>query len=213
MQIPEAPTGILAPFMDDFTSILDSQQLPSSVLFGYSHGGFFITWYALTHPERVSALILAEPALFSDPADLRHRAALAREGRVEESLKVMLRQVEPTVGLDETRANKAASMIRKAINSDQALATELTARADYPISKERLKDLRMPVLLIGGARSHVKWITTELAALLPHANVWWIANATHGTLIDPEHAPSLRRVIDAFIAQVIPDSDDLAPGH
>ncbi len=213
MHIPEAPTGILAPFMDDFTAVLDSQQLPSSVVLGYSHGGFFTTWYALMHPERVSALILLEPALFSDPADLRHRAALAREGKVEESLKVMLRQVEPTVGLDEARANKAAGMIRKAINSDQALAAELTARAEHPIPKERLKDLKMPVLLIGGGRSHVKWITTELAALLPHAHVWWIAQATHGTITSPDYSSQLTRIIDAFVAQVIPDSDDLAPGH
>jgi pimeloyl-ACP methyl ester carboxylesterase len=213
MHIPEPPTGILAPYIHDISAVLDSQQLPSSVLLGYSHGGFFTTWFALTNPLRVSALVLMEPALFSDPDELRQRARLAAEGNVEESLKLMLKQIEPTVGLDDIRATRAAGMIRKAINSDQALANELTARAESPISKDQLKALRMPTLLIGGGRSHVKWITTELAALLPHAHVWWLPQATHGDLGAPENGPTITKIIDLFISQVMPDSDDIAPGH
>jgi pimeloyl-ACP methyl ester carboxylesterase len=196
----------LQQYLDDFDAGLDTQGLKRSSFLGYSHGGYFVTAYAIAKPERVSALILVEPALFNDQAELRHRAQLAREGRAEESLKAMLSVVEPTVANDAALSTRAARHIMAHVTND-ALASELTVRAEHPISHERIASLRMPVLLIGGMKSHVKSITSTLMSLLPHAHVWWVQDATHGDLGANRHDDDLNKIMTMFLEESVPFSE------
>lgn len=171
-------------------------------MMGYSHTGFFVTHYALAHPERVSALILIEPALFNPREELLNRARLALDGQQEESLKAMLRYVQPEVGLDEIVASRAASYIMKHINDPRVLAGELMVRAANPISLEKLKTLTMPMLLIGGSKSAVKETVLNLATIHPHAYVWWVQGAGHGELMSERFQKEVTSVIDSFMASI-----------
>jgi len=161
----------LSNYMADFDSVIKSTKSKRAVLFGYSHSGFFTTAYALAKPANVEALILMEPALFNDREELLHRAKLAEDGQNEASLEAMLRYVQPSIGMDADAAKKTAGIIMTNVNDKRTLARELLVRAENPIEPKDVSKLEMPVLLIGGTRSHVSHVVTTLARLLPYASL------------------------------------------
>jgi pimeloyl-ACP methyl ester carboxylesterase len=168
------------------------------VLFGYSNHGFFTTHYALRYPEKISALILAEPALFNPREELLKRAELAFAGDAEGSIKAMINHVQPDVGADEHLSSIATRVVLRQISSSNAIGLELIARADNPISTEELASLKMPVLLLGGSKSHAGYTVRRASAAIPHAYVWWIPGATHGDLLGGAHSAQLARACSAF---------------
>src|SRR5262249_50559925 len=103
----------LSDYLADFDAVRVNNKLERTAMLGYSHTAFFVVHYALAMPDRVSALILMEPALFNDRQELLNRAQLALKGQHEESLKAMLRHVQPDVASDELLASRAASYIMK----------------------------------------------------------------------------------------------------
>jgi pimeloyl-ACP methyl ester carboxylesterase len=196
----------LSDYLADFEAVREHNKLERTAMLGYSHTGFFVTHYALAMPQRVSALILMEPALFNERDDLLTRARLALEGKYEESLKAMLRYVQPDVGSDELLASRAASYIMKQINDPRLLAGELMVRAANPISPEQLTKLTMPMLLIGGSKSVVKETVLRLAAMHPHAYLWWVQGAGHGELMAERYQEQITSVIDNFLISIQLDS-------
>lgn len=55
-------TGSLGECADQLRALLDHLDLPSAAVFGSSHGGSVAMKFAVLHPQRVNALILASPA-------------------------------------------------------------------------------------------------------------------------------------------------------
>jgi pimeloyl-ACP methyl ester carboxylesterase len=189
-------------YLNDIDAVLDHSGPKPPVLFGYSHTAFFATHYALANPARVSALILVEPALFNSREDLLHRAELALAGDNEGSVKAMLEQVQPDVAHDENLANAATRIILRNLEEPRALGKELLVRANHPISGEQLASLPMPVLLVGGTKSHAAYTVHRAAACLPSAYVWWIRDATHGDLMGEVHAPDLGDAVQTFMSAI-----------
>ncbi len=190
-------------YMADFDAAFDSAKWKKGALLGYSHSGFFAAAYALARPERVSALILVEPAIgTADREELLQRARLVQEGRAEESISRLFARVEPEVGLQDTAVKKAASAILNNVNEDRALVGELMARADHPISAADLTKLSMPVLLIGGTRSPISRTVRELASEIPFASVFWVRGARHSELMDGKYAPQIGGAVEGFLAGV-----------
>lgn len=67
------PTGYaLSDLADDVVAFMDSVGLPSAVLLGSSSGGYLAQHVAVTHPARVSGLVLV-----GSPHDLRSRPPFA----------------------------------------------------------------------------------------------------------------------------------------
>jgi pimeloyl-ACP methyl ester carboxylesterase len=185
-------------YMSDFEKVLDTLKVKQTSVFGYSHGGYFATAYALTNPERVSSLILVEPALFNDAEELQRRAEAAMNSQPIESLEAMVSFVAPQI---ESEARKTvAEDISKDYQSNTALAGEFLARANNPISPENLASLQMPVLLIGGQASDVKFMVEKSAELIPHAQVAWIEGANHFDLMSKEYVGAMSEVIREFLA-------------
>lgn len=189
----------LSHYMADFDTVLRKGNLKSTALLGYSHSGYFATSYALAKPEKVSALILVEPALFNSREDLLNRAKLAAGGRNEKALMAMLRHVQPSVGLDDKAASAMVKTILENVNDDRTLASEYTVRAENPIEESELKKLEMPVLLIGGKRSHASYTVERLARILPQASVWWVRGAQHIDLMTPKFAQQINKVVSQFL--------------
>lgn len=190
----------LTDYVGDIDAVVKSAKTPHSVLLGYSHSGYFTTAYAIAHPDRVAGLILVEPALFNSSEELHARARLAEEGRNEESLEAMLRYVQPDIGLNPELAQQAVKTILQNVSNSRTLANELRVRADNPIAEGALAKLNMPVLLIGGTRSHVSNIVTKFHRILPTASVWWIQGAEHTNLMSEKFGKQLEAVINAFVA-------------
>ncbi|MBR0922205.1 alpha/beta hydrolase [Bradyrhizobium diazoefficiens] len=194
----------LASYMSDFDAGIRQTKMKNSVLLGYSHGGYFTTMYALRNPSKVSALVLIEPALFTERAELEHRAVLAEKGDGVGAIKAMLRYVDRETGLDEDRSAAEAKKITDHAQSSVTIAQELRIRAENPISERELGELKMPVLLIGGTESRVADMVIRAASCIPYASVSWVRGAGHLDLLyKPGNAKfhdRIAAVINGFMA-------------
>lgn len=195
-------TSSLSDYVGDLDAVIQSSTASSTVLLGYSHGGYFTTAYALAHPSRLAGLILIEPALFNSREELLHRAQLAQQGKNEESLEIMLQQVQPNIGMIRETAQEGVKAIMQNINNQHTLSNELRIRAENPISESALSKLSMPVLLIGGTRSHVSNIITRFQQHLPTASVWWIKGAEHTNLMSAQFSGQLEAVVNTFVTEM-----------
>ena len=170
-------------------------------LIGYSLGGFFSAQYALNQPERVEALVLIEPAIFNDPAELLERARLAEADGVS-SADAMLRYVDPTMS-EEDRA-KAAPQVVEGWHSPEAMAAMYRTRAENTLSADDLARLQeLPVLLIGGSESAMKFQVEKLAEALPQAQVQWVDGADHvGLMEDERFHGDVAQIVHSFLQDV-----------
>jgi len=189
----------LADYLNDIAAVVDCTN-SRPVLCGYSHTAFFTVHYALNHPERLSALILVEPALFNERAELLSRAHKALAGDEHGSITELLKNVQPDLANDETLAKAYTRFVVKSTENSSTMGMELLARANNPISRERLSTLKMPVLLIGGTKSHAKYTVHRSAEALPNAFVWWVEGATHMDIMGPTYSNKIEQAVNAFHA-------------
>ncbi len=143
-------------------------------------------------------MILAEPALFNTREELLHRADLAFAGDAEGSIKALIKNVQPDVAQDENLNNIASRLILRALSSADTIGLELVARAENPISTEQLASLQMPVLLLGGSKSHANYTVIRASQAIPGAYLWWIPGATHGDLLSTGNSPQISRACNCF---------------
>jgi pimeloyl-ACP methyl ester carboxylesterase len=190
----------LTDHIGDINSVLDHFRLDRAVLLGYSHGGYFTTAYCTANPERVAGLILVEPALFNSRDELLQRARLAKEASSEEAMKSMLRRVQPSIGMHAEKAADLAKSLLKNVNSAETLADEFLVRADNPIPDEELAALKIPVLVVGGTKSHAAYTVTRVSRILPAASVWWVRGAEHLDLMSEKVSAQLEPVVTSFLA-------------
>lgn len=170
-------------------------------LLGYSLGGFFSTQYALANPDKVSALVLIEPAIYNDPQELRERARLAEADGVA-SADAMLQYVSPDLS-DEERAD-AAPQVVEGWHSAEAMAAMYRTRADNPLTDEQIEKLGdLPVLLIAGTESAMSFHVERLAEALPQAEVHWVDGADHiGLMEDERFYGEVARIAHSFLQEV-----------
>lgn len=187
-------------YMADFDAVIASRGADQSVMFGYSHGGYFTTAYAIGNPT-VRALILVEPALYTPKEELLSRIETATRGDNMGSIEQMLRYVDPAVGM-RASAGDVATMIRSNINNEMAIAEEFRVRAENPIEDSDLAALQMPVLLIGGTQSRVNFMVKRAAQTIPYASVFWVRGATHLSLQDKEFASAIGDAINCFLNHI-----------
>lgn len=180
-------------YLADFDAMLDASGRKRSVLFGYSHAGYFATAYALRRPERVSGLVLVEPALYTDRDELLQRIKAADGGDGMKAVGQMLDYVQPEDASDEV-AKRILGNVREAEN----MADEFRIRAEYPLGDE-LGGLSMPVLLVGGSDSKVADFVRRAAQDIPQACVWWVKGAQHRDL---QQAQEISPVVEIFVSQL-----------
>ncbi|MCP4656353.1 MAG: alpha/beta hydrolase [bacterium] len=191
----------IAEFNADFEAVRSALGIEKLVLHGYSQPGFFAVHYALANPDKVSALILTEPALFNDKADLLKRAELAEKGDGVESAKAMFRYVAPH--LSEREIARAAKHVMRSWQSPEAMAQVYRTRAENALCADDLGKLKIPTLLLAGTASEMNFHIRKAADAIPCANVWWIADANHVDLVsDRAAAPEIAEIITCFLRGV-----------
>ncbi|UXH76096.1 alpha/beta fold hydrolase [Roseateles amylovorans] len=188
----------LTDYVSDIDTIAAQSKTPV-VLFGYSHGGYFTAAHAVSRPGNIKALILIEPALFTDRADLLERAEKAAAGNQDQALERTVQFIEPTVGLRKDSVSHWVKAVAANINDTRSLADEFRVRAEHPITEEALARIDVPTLLIGGTHSQMAFMTKRAAQAIPYASVAWIQGATHLSLQEDAAAAPIAAVIDAFL--------------
>ena len=199
--VPSPGVGYeLQHYLGDISALVEHTE-KRPVLLGYSHTAFFTVHYALENPEKISALILVEPALFNDREELLSRARKALEGDEAGSIKELLDKVQPDLGEDPNLAQAYTKFVVQSTENPNAIGMELLARANHPISAERFSTLKMPILLI--------YTVHRSVAALPHAYVWWVQGATHMDILGELFAGKVEIGINAFYAATGLDKQQL----
>jgi pimeloyl-ACP methyl ester carboxylesterase len=170
------------------------------VLVGHSMGGATVTQFALEHPELVQALVLLNPASL-------HGRGLSDgwEEQVRQQFAPDRRREEPGSNAGETpddfraalAADVARNPIERMLGGRKSMAT-LRLR-------ERLPELSMPVMVVGGDRDTtvgVHNILAEYLALKPEVRSLQIF---HGVGHSPnvECAGDLAAVLERFISTAV----------
>jgi pimeloyl-ACP methyl ester carboxylesterase len=192
----------------DLAALIAELDLDAVHLVGTSYGAFTALALALSRPEMVRTLVLAEPPIHGWAADSPDGATLYRQ---------FMTDVHEPAGASFVAGNDGAAMRilidafdgsgafarlpterRAAIMRNSRFFEAITASSEpYPsLPKDAIARLAMPVLIIHGAETDElhKFVTDELARVLPKAQRVVIPEAGHG---------SPRQNAPAFISSVL----------
>jgi 3-oxoadipate enol-lactonase len=188
-------SSIVDDFVGDLAALVEELHLDEVRLVAQSLGGWACLEYALAHPDRVPALILADttgtvrPAVEANPADSEalfergiHPACGERMFREQPALHWLYRSLdELSLGLDK-----------------RAIAVGLTAARTR--SPEDLGGLAVPVLGIAGAEDVV--IAPEavraLVSAMPNGRYEEVSAAGHSVYF--ERADTFNRLVKDFLS-------------
>ncbi|MDQ4119951.1 MAG: alpha/beta hydrolase [Acidobacteriota bacterium] len=179
----------------DLAALIRKLKLPSVHLVGTSAGALTALVLATQYPKMVLSLVLAEPPVHHrakvDPngkayyeefmADIWEPAAAAfKMGDEQGAMKIL---VDGFGGAG--RFNSLSAEARAVAMQNSRFFRAATSSSDpFPdLSKEKVKRLRMPILILTGENTiklH-KFVNEELARLLPKAERVTIPKAGHGS--------------------------------
>ncbi len=192
--------------------MLDDQGIGRAVLVGHSAGGDLAAAVALEHPERVAGLVLEDAAILTGGADLGVLRALGRTPQMRRVGRLIARALADR---DEEFLERAWADA-EAIPDGTLSAYRLPLRAEHwdvglweyttadrgEDVADRLSDLRVPALVMTGARDAVvpPEDAERIAERIPGARLAVIPDCGH---IPHEECPEgfLREVL-AFYAEV-----------
>lgn len=199
----QAQGGLAFSHADDLLAVLDAQEIARAPLLGLSMGGAIALNFALSHPDRVSRLVLISPALigweWSDEWLALWRATCtparagdmdrARQCWFEHPMFAALRR-DPAAAAD-LLASIAAYHGRQWIRDDQ--------RDELP-DIDRLHTLGMPCLLLSGALDlpDLHLIADVLAGAAPQVQRIDYPNAGH--MLHLERTGEVAHAIAEFLA-------------
>jgi pimeloyl-ACP methyl ester carboxylesterase len=178
---------------EDLAAFMGAVGIERGHVVGYSYGAFAALCLALEHPERVRALVLAEPpvhrwviglpggdALFADlMTRLWEPAGQAfRRGDKAEALRVSLDFFAGPGALSQTPP-EVRQVLEDNLHEWEALTTSSDA---FPmLAKERVAQLGMPTLLMTGDQTlpiH-RLVNDEIERVWPHVQRVRLPKATH----------------------------------
>jgi pimeloyl-ACP methyl ester carboxylesterase len=171
--------------VSDLHSLLQHLRVEKAALVGLSLGAAVAVDMAIAHPETVNALILVCPGLggfpFKDKAnDLRAVVEAARDESGEKAAELWLQNPYMSVAME----NPALRDKLRQLAIDNAhcwLNNPLLIRRTKPPAAERLREIHVPTLVVGGERdvSDIQEIVAKLASEIPGAQKKILAGAGH----------------------------------
>jgi len=200
----------LADHVEDAVALLDTVSAPPAVIIGRSTGGQIALAIAHRHPDRVRALVLLEPALFTvDPLArdwaARLRATILRAAADDPSSasEVVFREALGDYAW-ESLPDDLQDMFRLA---SPAVLAEIRGQgldlSERPLdlSSDELARIDQPALIVSAEDSPevLRRVNDRLAEALPHAATVLVPG---GHLIHPAHP-----VVLEFIGRVLAPPD------
>ncbi len=186
---------------EDTTAVLDALGVSQAVVCGESMGAATSLRFALSHPERVTALVLCAPALSDEPNPMREDIkAIGRAIRADGLTAFVDQNIRNDIanGASPERANAWADVLRS--HNGDSLAAACEGVADWTVyqSPKDLQRLTMPVLIIAfdGDAVHPLALAWRLAAQIPHAELCVVEPASRYF----EQPGTVGELIGGFIA-------------
>lgn len=186
----ESKTGLDA-FAKDLVELADDLRLESFVLGGLSMGGQIVMQLVADHPERVTALLLADTFAGLDTAEAKQARYDTADRITAEGMESYAEELLPKMISKQTRASRpdvvahVHGMMRHAPATGAAAA--LRGRAERPDYTNGLADIRVPTLVIAGSEDE---FTPVADAELIHRR---IAGSALVVIEGAGHLPNLER--------------------
>lgn len=190
----------------DLAELLYNLSVQRPVLFGVSGGALVATAFTLRYPQRVPALVLAEPPMLGlrhqfpiDPNGFRAAACIRalEAGGTKAAVRAWLSTVFPPPRLDIVlRSSAGASLTSR---RPHVIAQFLRAAEDFAPGP-RLQEIQCPVLLLTGEKTSVFFKTVEQALVraIPHCTAVPVPRADHANIVHP--TPTLLDALRTFFA-------------
>jgi 3-oxoadipate enol-lactonase len=197
-----------ADYADDLAALIDHLGFVDVRLVGQSMGGWTVLEYALTHPERVKALVLSATSGTLD----RRRCDPSGGGDYDKWLKEAeakvaagaARGIHPAMGASAAERSPALHLLYLSIDQMAGTLDKEKLRAGLRRTARRtladLADFRVPTLLIAGSEDVVfpPFLASAIAARLPCADAHVIPGTGHSPYF--EQAATFNRRVEAFLA-------------
>lgn len=190
---------------DDVVEVLDAVRSRRAVLVGHSLGAQVAIDLALSHADRVRALVLIGPGisgkpLSKPPVGFEGLMAALRAGDIEKAGVVLGGMPVMTLYRDTTSAELVRGIVRE--NARLFRASPQWVRPASPTANDRLESLPLPVLVLMGAADPTE--SNEAGRVLLER----VAGATGrtfpvcGHLVPLDCQDSTRREIQSFLARL-----------
>jgi pimeloyl-ACP methyl ester carboxylesterase len=139
---------------EDVIEVMDAARIERAVLVGHSLGAQIAIDAALTHPDRVAALVLIAPAIGgkpvnTPPAGIEELVAALRAGDMERAGAALAQMPVMKLWSDTSQQDSVRRIVRD--NTRLFRARREWIRQVEPAAIGRLAELRMPVLVLLGA--------------------------------------------------------------
>jgi pimeloyl-ACP methyl ester carboxylesterase len=194
----------------DLGGLLDFLQVNQAVVIGLSYGGQVALDFALAHPGRVTALVLASPATISgsQPSD-----AILQFGEEEEALLAAgdlagatTLNVRMWVDGPQRTPEQVDGAVRDLVYAMQLHAFSLPVPEDAAIDRltppasERLDEVCVPTLILAGELDAlgVVELAGQLAAKIPGAQKVILPDVAH--MLNLERPEAFNRLVLQFLA-------------
>lgn len=196
------PTGAYAP-ADDMAALLDHLGIDRAAVVGLSMGGGVALDFALAYPERVTALVLAEPGLtghqFSSEvmASMQKVGAALMQGDIDGAVEGLLNSPAMTHAKENPAARGPVEMMIRD-NIDALMSAQfMQFKAERQV--DRLDEIEMPTLVLISeyAGPDALEITEQIATQAPAARKVTIRGSGH--LMNLENSRQFNETVLAFL--------------
>jgi len=196
---------------DEISSLLKHLGIPKAVLVGCSMGGANVLDFALEHPDRAQALILVStvpdgfemqgepPPALMELIAAREQTDLQRASELQIQLWVdgMFRKPEQ---VDPLVRQRAAEMNRIAVANQTFLKADMQPLHPLdPPAANRLKEIRVPTLVIAGALDHPEILRAAhfMEQEIPSTKTCVFPSSAH--MLNMEQPEAFNRVVFDFL--------------
>lgn len=182
----------------DLAALIDRLEIESVHLVGHSYGAYTALVYALEHPERIRSLVLAEPPIISWLPDIPGGEGIYEEfmASVWAPLATAFSEGGTAGGLDFTArwyfqvpweevTPEWQTLFSR--NADEWQALALSARTFLKVDYDRVRALRVPVLLMSAGQNaggYNDLVDGHLERLLPNVERLVISDVSHEMFLD-----------------------------
>lgn len=195
----------------DAVAVLDAYDSPSAVVIGCSMGGRTSIDLALTHPERVRALVLVGPAVSGAPEPTYEPEVLELDEEWETAEErgdlETVNRLEARIWLDgptapEGRVTGPARDLFLEMNAWALDADDPGEPADDAAAWDRLGEIAVPVLVLVGEHdlAYIKQNCAHLADAIPGARLVRLPGVAHVPHLEADET-TLREIAD-FVSEI-----------
>ncbi|RFC62779.1 alpha/beta hydrolase [Fulvimarina endophytica] len=151
---------------EDAFRLLDHLELETSVFFGYSMGARVSAFAAIDRPERVSKLVLGGlgSGLIDGVGDWDPIARALRAPSIDE--------------VKDARGQMFRAFADKTRSNREALAACI-AHSRQELTEDQVRSITCPTLIGVGSKDDIAGSAEKLAAIMPNATAFEIANRDH----------------------------------